>query len=182
MKRISMAVIFFAAMCMAADVPLSPAKVKYDASVKAARDIFNKSLLAADQEYIAELDGAIKAAMTGGPAKLEDVKKLDREKTGAEAAMARHQAETSPSFEWLDGTKWVGKMNPMYKFDGKGGIAGTGVSPGHWTPIDANSISVTFGTSRMIVTFTADHLSSVWESPLANTGNVYSECVYRVEK
>ena len=67
------------------------AKKKHDAAIKEARETLHKAIIAADQEYIADLDTALKAAMLNQD--IDSARVLDDRKKAAQAALKRDQAK-----------------------------------------------------------------------------------------
>jgi hypothetical protein len=66
------------------------AKQKHDVAVKQAKDALHKAVIAADQQYVADLDAALKAAMSNQDIDL--ARAIDDQKKAAQAALKRDQA------------------------------------------------------------------------------------------
>ena len=74
------------------------AKQKHDAAIKDAKDAYHKALIAADQQYVADLDTAVKQAMANMD--IDAARALDDQKKAAMALLNRDQslgAETDSS-------------------------------------------------------------------------------------
>src|SRR5579863_5984839 len=70
-------------------------KLKHDASIRAASEVNRKTVLAADQQYIADLDAALSQAMTRKD--LDSIRALDDQRRAAQDLLNQHQTDTDDS-------------------------------------------------------------------------------------
>jgi len=94
-------VLLFISSTAIADEPQAPspppvataAKQKHDDAVRAAREAFHNALIAADEQYVADLDAALKQAMAAQ--NIDLATKIDDAKKAAVAMLNLHQRPTS---------------------------------------------------------------------------------------
>ena len=90
----SLAVMSFGDDSPPATAPTLPqaidARKEHDAAVKQAKDALNKAVVAADQQYVTDLNAALKAAMSNQDIKL--ARAIDDQKKAAQATLSRDQA------------------------------------------------------------------------------------------